>query len=250
MKPVIEVRNVKKNFRYWNDRPNSFKTLLVDLLHGRLRFGRRTEFTVFNKMSFSIMAGEFVGIMGHNGAGKSTMLKLICGIYTPTEGEILVHETIAPLIELGAGFDGDLSGYENIFLNASVLGFGKRVTAEALPKIIEFAELGEKIHMPIKNYSTGMVVRLGFAIACHLAAPILLIDEVLSVGDAGFQAKCIAKIDELHREGRTIVLITHNAEAVRRHCTRCIVIDKQEKIFDGPASEGADIYLKSVHALG
>lgn len=246
MKPAILIEHVTKNFQYWNDRPTTMKSVLVDVLRGRFKFGHRTKFCALNDVNFSIEVGEFVGIMGRNGAGKSTLLKMIAGIYTPTSGKIEINGAIAPLIELGAGFHPDLSGYENVFLNAAVLGFGRKITLETLPAIVEFSGLGDKIHMPIKNYSSGMLVRLGFSIASHLTAPIILIDEVLAVGDTGFQEKCLEKIHNLHREGRTIVLVTHSPDAVRSHCKRCIVIDKQQKIYDGPAAEGVDTYLKSV----
>jgi ABC-2 type transport system ATP-binding protein len=244
VKPLIEVRGLRKDFRYWSDRPTTFKSALVRLLQGKIRSGERRNFTALKDVSFEVKRGEFLGIMGKNGAGKSTLLKLITGIYFPTEGEIRVHATIAPLIELGAGFSPDLSGYENIFLNAAILGFGRAKTLDALPKIIDFSELGDKIHMPVKNYSSGMLVRLGFSIATQLDAPILLIDEVLAVGDAGFQAKCLRKIHELHQNGRTIVLITHDASAVELNCSRCIVIADQQKVFDGDAKEGADCYRR------
>ncbi|MGK5086338.1 ABC transporter ATP-binding protein [Bdellovibrionota bacterium FG-2] len=246
MNTVIRVKHLTKNFSYWSDRPNSIKTVLVNLLKGKLNFGNRERFCALNDVSFDIQQGEFVGIMGRNGAGKSTLLKLIAGIYTPTSGKIEVSAPIAPLIELGAGFHGDLSGYENIFLNAAILGFGRKATLDALPAILEFAELDEKIHMPVKNYSSGMLVRLGFSIASHLTAPIILIDEVLAVGDAAFQEKCLKKIHALHDEGRTVILITHSPDAVKKHCDRCIVIANQKKIYDGNAKEGADAYLQSL----
>lgn len=241
---VIAVKNVTKRFRYMADRPTSLKTVLVNFAKFKFDMGKRTEFYSLRNVSFDIRQGEFVGIMGRNGAGKSTLLKLISGIYHPTEGEILVNGQIAPLIELGAGFSADLSGYENIFLNAAILGAGRKVAMTAVPSIIEFSELGDKIYMPVKNYSSGMLVRLAFSIAVHFPAPILLIDEILAVGDAGFQAKCLKKIDDLHKEGRTIVLITHDPGSVARHCTRCIVIEKQEKIFDGTPENGVPIYQK------
>lgn len=198
--PVISVQNVSKRFRYWSDRPTSIKSALVDLVRGRFQAGQIQSFQCLENISFDIYPGEFVGIMGKNGAGKSTLLKMISGIYTPTSGRIVIRERIAPLIELGAGFNGELSGYENIFLNAAILGFGRKAAFEALESIITFSELGDKIHMPVKNYSSGMLVRLGFSIATHLDAPILLIDEVLAVGDHQFQQKCLAKIRELHQE--------------------------------------------------
>ncbi len=240
--PVIRVRGLSKCFRYWSDRPTSAKTMLVDLLRGKLRFGDKKEISVLEALDLEIQAGEFIGIMGRNGVGKSTFLKLISGIYQPTSGTIEVDGTIAPLIELGAGFHGDLSGYENIFLNAAILGFGRKDALEALPGILAFAELGEKIHMPVKNYSSGMLVRLGFAVATHLKAPILLVDEVLAVGDLGFQEKCLKKIQSLHQEGRTIILITHDPAAVRSHCSRCVIIDERRKVFDGPAVEAVEKY--------
>lgn len=244
--PVISVDRVFKRFQYWSDRPSSLKSVLVDIARGKLSLGNRETFTALDSVSFDIYPGEFVGIMGRNGAGKSTLLKIISGIYTPTQGSVHVRGTIAPMIELGAGFHHDLSGFENIFMNAAILGFGRKATLEAIPDILEFSELGDKIHMPTKNYSSGMLVRLGFSIAAHLAAPIMLIDEVLAVGDAGFQEKCLAKIHQLHREGRTIVLITHDSHAIETHCNRCIVIDQQRKVFDGDPKKGTEVYLESV----
>jgi ABC-type polysaccharide/polyol phosphate transport system ATPase subunit len=247
---MIDVAGVHKRFHYWSERPASLKSMLVDIAHGKINLGKKVKFSALEDVSFQIRKGEFVGIMGRNGAGKSTLLKLISGIYTPSEGQIHVHAPLAPLIELGAGFAPDLSGYENIFLNAAILGFGRAVTLRAVPQILEFAELGEKIYMPVKNYSSGMLVRLGFSIATHLTAPIILIDEVLAVGDVGFQQKSLRKIEELHTEDRTIVLITHDPSAVAKHCNRCIVIDQTHKIFDGPAQEGVDVYMRAVHASG
>src|ERR1700677_4240737 len=182
--PVIEVKRLTKSFDHWLDQPHSFKNLLTRLSKGNWNsFAVGKQFTVLKDVSFEIYPGEFVGIMGRNGAGKSTLLKLISGIYTPTSGSIETRDQIAPLIELGAGFHPDLSGYENIFLNAAILGFGQAATTDAVPKILEFSELGDMIYMPVKNYSSGMLVRLGFAIASHLTAPVILIDEVLAVGD-------------------------------------------------------------------
>ncbi|MEK6706259.1 MAG: ABC transporter ATP-binding protein [Bdellovibrionota bacterium] len=243
---VIRVKNVSKNFKYWSDHPSSLKTVLVDTLRLKFQFGKMEKLCALQDISFEINQGEFVGIMGRNGAGKSTLLKLISGIYTPSTGSIEVDQHIAPLIELGAGFHADLSGYENIFLNAAILGFGRKATLAALPEILDFSELGDMIYMPVKNYSSGMLVRLGFAIATHLEAPIILIDEVLAVGDAGFQQKCLKKIHELHSKRRTIILITHSPNAVKEHCDRCIVIDNHRKIFDGNASDGVNVYLRHV----
>jgi ABC-type polysaccharide/polyol phosphate transport system ATPase subunit len=205
---------------------------------------KRTQISVLDGVSFDVYPGDFIGIMGRNGVGKSTLMRLISGIYEPTSGVIEVRGQVAPLISLGAGFSPELTGYENIFLNASILGFGRKRTLEALDSIIEFSEIAHNIHMPIKNYSSGMVVRLGFSIAAHLDAPILLLDEVLGVGDQGFAQKSMNKIFELHREGRTVVLVTHDPDTVARHCNRCVVLNAGKKIFDGPASEGAEVYRK------
>jgi len=245
--PVIEVKNLTKSFDHWMDQPHSFKNLLTRISKGNWNlFKVGKQFTVLKDVSFDIFPGEFVGIMGRNGAGKSTLLKLISGIYSPTSGTIEIRSIIAPLIELGAGFHPDLSGYENIFLNAAILGFGKKATEAIVPAILEFSELGEQIHKPIRNYSSGMMARLGFSVAINLAAPVLLVDEILAVGDAGFQAKCLSKIDEMHRSGRTIVLITHDPNAIERHCSRCIVIENCEKVYDGNARDGAEYYKKLV----
>jgi len=246
IKPVIRLDGVHKNFSYWSERPTSIKTMLVEAAKGRFRLGFKRKFTVLEDISFEIASGEFVGIMGRNGAGKSTVLKLVCGIYEPSSGKVEVNAKIAPLIELGAGFNEELSGYENIFLNAAILGFGRRATLDAVQDIISFSELGEMINMPVKNYSSGMRIRLGFSIATHLTAPVLLVDEVLAVGDAGFQEKCLKKIQQLHSEGRTIVLVTHDAEAVRRFCKRCIVLEKNKKVFDGSPAQGSELYLQVV----
>lgn len=244
---IISVHNLGKKFQYRVDRPTSAKTLLVNLLRGKIHLGNRQELEVLNGISFEVKRGEFIGIMGANGVGKSTLLKLLCGIYKPTSGKVQILDQIAPLIELGAGFDGELSGYENIFLNASILGFGRLATLKAIDTIIEFSELGDKIYMPVKNYSSGMLVRLGFSIASHLNAPILLCDEVLAVGDAGFQLKCLNRVQQLHDEGRTIVLVTHSGEAVQNFCKRCIVIAHQHIEYDGPAKQGVEVYLNLVH---
>lgn len=242
MPVVVSVKNLKKEFRSYGDRPSTFKSYLIDIFKGRLKFGEVRRNTVLNDVSFEIRKGEFVGIMGANGVGKSTLLKLITGIYTPTEGKIEVKGQIAPMIELGAGFHPDLSGYENIFLNAAILGYGRKAILEQLDRIIEFSELAEKIHMPVKHFSSGMMARLGFAVATHLPAPIILIDEILAVGDVGFQTKCLEKIRLLHSEGRTLILISHDPKAIRENCTRCIVISHKEKIFDGDPVEGSQVY--------
>lgn len=242
MTPVIELQHVSKDFRRWTDRPNSIKKALVDLLKFDFQTGRRVLTPALQDITFSIRPGEFVGIMGRNGAGKSTLMKIIAGIYQPTAGTCTVRGRVAPLLELGAGFADELSGMDNIFLNASILGFSRAQTNEHLKKIIDFAELGDYIYAPVRKYSSGMLVRLGFAIASHLDAPILLFDEVLAVGDVGFQRKCLDRIKSLHSEGRAIVLITHSPSQVEQFCQRCVVIDSHRLVFDGSAAGGVEVY--------
>lgn len=239
---AIEFQNVFKSFSYQSGKTPDLKTSLIQTLKGR-SVSQKTEVSVLEGVSFRINKGEFVGVMGRNGAGKSTMLKMMCGIYSPTSGEIKIHGKIAPLLELGAGFQQDLSGYENISLNASVLGFSRKETLKSVAEIIEFSELGEKIDLPVRNYSSGMLVRLGFSIASHLPSPIILLDEVLSVGDQGFQKKCIAKIQELHASGRTIILVSHSPVQIKQHCSRCIVIENKKKVYDGNTVGGTECYL-------
>ena len=242
MNNAVEFRNVTKAFKIWHERPDSIKTILADALRLRFNKGDREARTVLKNISFDIRKNDFIGIMGRNGAGKSTLLKLITGIYHPSAGQVVTRGRVAPLLELGAGFAPELSGYENIFLNASILGFGRAQATRYLNSIIEFSELGDAITRPVKKYSSGMLVRLGFSIAVHLEADILLFDEILAVGDVGFQDKCMRKIRELHNEGRSIVLVTHHPGQIEQFCDRCIVIDQSGILFDGAAKEGAKCY--------
>lgn len=241
---AIEVNQLTKTFRYWTERPNTLKTLLARLSSLNFSFGNYSELTILENVSFQIKNGEFVGILGKNGAGKSSLLKLISQIYHPTLGTIKTYGKIAPLIELGAGFHPDLTGMENIFLNAAVLGYGRAETLKKLDSIIAFSEIAEHLHREVKHYSSGMMVRLGFAIAAHLDADIYLIDEVLAVGDYNFQQKCTQKIKSLHQAGKTIILITHGAETVADNCTRSIVISNKKIVHDGDPKFGAELYKK------
>jgi ABC-type polysaccharide/polyol phosphate transport system ATPase subunit len=240
---IIELKNVCKSFRFYENKVNNIKKVLIGLTTFRFKQSRYRHVSVLEDISFKIYEGEFVGIMGRNGVGKSTLLKIISGIYTPTSGEVIINGKIAPLLELGAGFADELSGYENIFLNGAILGFNRQKMSTYLESIIEFSELAEKIHMPVRNYSSGMLVRLGFAIAVHLDAPILLFDEILAVGDVGFQKKCLDKIDQLYKAGRSIILVTHSPEQVRMFCNRCIVFDNKKILFDGNPEKGTAVYL-------
>ena len=240
--PVIECSHLSKVFEIWEGKPSSIKEILAELLRFNYSLGKKIQKVVITDLSFKIDQGEFVGIMGRNGVGKSTFLKLISNIYKPTSGQIHTRGKIVPLLELGAGFSPDLSGYENIFLNASILGFSKSEIESNLKNIIEFAELGENLYQPVKNYSSGMLVRLGFSVAAHVNADILLFDEILAVGDAGFQKKCLNKIEELSKLQKTIILVTHSVDQVVKFCNRCIVFDRDGVIFDGNPEVGVQKY--------
>lgn len=248
MKPVIELINVSKTYTYWENKPNSIKSILNKFSKFDFKKSNYRKIQILDDINLTIKEGEFVGIMGRNGAGKSTLLKIISGIYSPTSGKVRIHGKIAPLLELGAGFAEELSGYENIFLNAAILGFSRKKMSEEIQKIIDFSELGEKIHMPVRNYSSGMLVRLGFSIAAHLEASILLFDEILAVGDVGFQKKCLAKINELYHSGKAVVLVTHSPEEVRRFCNRCIVFENKKILFDGDPTTGTQVYLNEFNS--
>ncbi len=242
MSDAIVVSNVSKTFNYSENRTSSIKAMLVKLITFSFKKPQMVKKTVLNNLSFTIKKGEFVGIMGRNGVGKSTFLKILSKIYKPNSGSFVINGKVVPLLELGAGFAADLSGYENIFLNASILGFTKPEIESKIQTIIEFSELEEHIHRPVKNYSSGMLVRLAFSIAAHIEADILLFDEILAVGDAGFQVKCFAKIDQLSKQGKTIILVTHSPDAVRQFCNRCIVFNDAGVLFDGNSTDGANYY--------
>jgi lipopolysaccharide transport system ATP-binding protein len=203
----------------------------------------REEFWALRNVSFTIEDGETVGIVGPNGAGKSTVLKLISRIIEPTSGEVETSGRLGALLELGAGFHPDLSGRENIYLNGSILGLGRAEIRQKMDDIIAFAELDRFIDMPVRHYSSGMYVRLGFSVAVHTDPEILLIDEVLAVGDAAFQRKCLGKIDDLRRQGVTVLFISHSAETVRNLCSRVIWLDEGRLVADGSAESVVARYL-------
>jgi len=245
--PLLELKNVNKSYLYWEDRPRSIKSMLADACRGRFAFGQKRLISVLKDVSFKVNHGDFIGIMGRNGAGKSTLMKVMCGIYAPTSGHVASNGRIAPLLELGAGFVGELSGYENIFLNSAILGYSRAQVLKDLNKIIEFSGLQDKIYMPVKNYSSGMLMRLGFSVAVHLDAPIVLFDEVMAVGDIGFQEKCYYKILEMHKAGRAIILVTHSPEYVVQFCNRCLILNEGHVAFDGSPAEGAQLYTSLFH---
>jgi len=226
----IEVNSLTKVFKVLH-RERSLKAAV--LKWARFRFPHREEFTALDNISFRIPKGQAVGVIGRNGSGKSTLLTLLAGIYRPTSGRIQVQGRIASLLELGAGFHPEFTGLENIYLNAAILGLPRSQITERLDSIIAFAGLEEFIDTKLKFFSSGMVARLGFAVAVHVDPDILLVDEVLAVGDANFHQKCYAKIDEFKKNGVTIFFVSHDLEAVVRVCDRVIWIDKHQIREDG-----------------
>ncbi len=246
MSLILEFSDLTKSFEKTNERPLTIKELLINLITFNFIKNQQDQkvSTVLSDFNLRVYKNDFVGIMGRNGVGKSTLLKLISQIYTPTSGSAKSYGSIVPLLELGAGFAPELNGYENIYLNSSILGFEKKEIDLLFDSIVNFSELGDHLERPVRNFSSGMLVRLGFSIAAHLNADILLFDEILAVGDAGFQKKCVDKIMDLHKKGKTIILVTHSPEQVESYCNRCVIIDAGKIIFDGDVNNGADTYRK------
>lgn len=220
-KNAIEVKSLSKNFRLYHERNRYIKAAFL-----RGRRAKYEEFIALNDVSFDVPHGATLGIIGSNGSGKTTMLKCLTGIYTPERGSIKIDGKVAALLELGAGFHPELTGSENVYLNGAILGMTKRDVELKFDKIVEFAGLEKFINTPVKNFSSGMVVRLGFSIAAHVEPKILLIDEILSVGDQDFQRKSTEKIEEFRREGRTIVVVSHSLGLVQQLCKEVIWLDK------------------------
>jgi len=243
---IIEVADVSKCFRMRPDRPRSFQDLAVNLFRKRPHSVRDELFWALRDVSFGVNAGETLGIIGANGSGKSTCLKLLTRIIEPTSGDIRVNGRVAALLELGTGFHPELTGRENVFLNGSVLGLHRRQMASRLNDIISFAELERFIDIPVKFYSSGMYVRLAFATAINVSADILLVDEVLAVGDQSFQEKCLEHINEMKSRGITIVLVTHSLDAVRSLCSRAIWLDDGVLRQDGLTDMVVARYLEHV----
>lgn len=205
-------------------------------------------FMALNGIDLTVYQGEALGIIGGNGAGKSTMLKLLCRVTAPTEGEIDLYGRIASMLEVGTGFNGEMTGRENIYMNGAILGMTKAEIDEKMEDIIEFSEVREFIDTPVKRYSSGMFVKLAFSVAAHLDSEIMIMDEVLAVGDVAFQRKCIDKMrDVAKQEGRTVLYVSHNMSTIRRLCDRCIVMDKGRIIFSGEVEQAIEIYLSNAH---
>ncbi len=238
---TVEVKNISKAFRIYGDKSHTFKDRV--LFHKRSRFEKHQ---VLRDISFTIHKGQAVGLIGHNGCGKSTTLKLLNRILYPDEGKIMMHGRISSLIELGAGFHPDMSGRENIYINASIFGLKKKEIDERLADIIRFSELENYIDNPVRTYSSGMYMRLAFAIAINVDADILLVDEILAVGDANFQKKCFDKLDEIKKNGATIVIVSHSMEQIKGICDRVIWIEAGRIKQDGEAFPVCEAYLFSM----
>lgn len=244
MTPAIQFRNVSKRFVMHRERPRSFQELLIRAFQRRQL--QADTFWVLKNVSFTVEPGETLGIIGPNGAGKSTILKLIARILEPTAGQIHVNGRVSALLELGAGFHPDLTGRENVFMNGAILGLSRHDVKRKFDAIVSFAELERFIDVPVKYYSSGMYVRLGFAIAVHTEPEILLIDEVLAVGDAAFQQKCLEQIHQMQREGTTIVLVSHSPEAIRAMCRRALWLNNSGASVIGDTDQVIGAYLSHV----
>ena len=236
-KTTIKVDNLTKLYHLYNKPQDRLK----EALHP-LRKSYHQEFYALDDVSFEIFKGETVGIIGKNGAGKSTLLKMITGVLTPTNGTIERDGRIASLLELGAGFNPEMTGIENIYLNGTLMGFSDREMDSKVEAILSFADIGEFIHQPVKMYSSGMFARLAFSVSINVEPDILIIDEALSVGDMAFQMKCFKKFQEFQEQGRTILFVTHALDTVIRYCTRGIVIDAGKKVCDDSAKEAVDLF--------
>lgn len=242
MKKTIVVDNVSMRFNLASERVDSLKDLLIKKI--KFQSCSFDEFWALDNISFSVDKGESCALIGANGSGKSTMLKIISGILTPTKGSVEVNGSIAPLIELGAGFDYELTGRENIFLNGAILGYSKKLMLEKYDEIIDFSELRNFIDVPVKNYSSGMIARLGFSIATMVKPEILVVDEILAVGDQAFQDKCHKRLEDMMNSGTTVLLVSHSAADIKRICQKAVWIDKSNLRFVGNVDEALQFYNK------
>ena len=239
MKAVIEVEHVSMSFRMDMNRSSGLKEWLVNVATGKRDV---REFQALSDVSFSVKKGEVIGIIGRNGSGKSTMLKVISGIYKPTAGRVKVQGNIVPMLELGSGFDQELTGYENIFLNGAILGYSEAYLKSKLEEIIAFSELGDFIHMPIKTYSSGMMMRLAFSVATVVNPEILIVDEILAVGDEFFQKKSFARMQEMMSGGTTVLFVSHSIDQIRSMCNRVIWLDSGTVQAVGAADRVCEMY--------
>ena len=236
---AVQVENVTQRFRLIHERPDTMRELFARFFHSKVSY---QDFEALSNISFQVKRGEMLGIIGRNGSGKSTLLKVIAGIYTPTAGRVQVNGTLAPLLELGAGFHLELTGRENILLNGLLLGFSKSEMKQREERIIDFAELEDFIDVPVKQYSSGMYMRLAFSVATEVNPEILLVDEILAVGDAPFQQKCLTRLQEFRKSGKTILFVTHSPIHIKTYCNRVVVLGHGKMLHEGDTDEGIRVY--------
>lgn len=242
---MIKVDNVSMRFNLGIEKNFSLKLFFINLFKPRKKKEKKTDFWALKDVSFEVKRGEVVGFIGSNGAGKSTMLKVIAGVMKPTKGKVEVHGNICPMIELGAGFDMDLTARENIFLNGAVLGYSKKFIEEKFDEIVEFSELKDFLDVPVRNFSSGMTARLAFSIATVVDPEILIVDEILSVGDMAFQAKSEAKMRNMIGGGTTVLFVSHSLAQIENLCDRAIWLEHGQVVKTGPAKEVCEEYYKS-----
>lgn len=238
----VRLRDVSVCYRLATQRPPSLKEYAIHFLQGRLRY---EKLWAVEGLSLTVRSGEWLGVIGPNGAGKSTLLKVISGVLVPTRGEVETSGWVAPILQLGTGFDFEMTGIENIYLNSLLLGRSRREVEEKAEAIVAFSGLEDFVYSPIRNYSSGMMARLGFAIATAWVPDILILDEVLAVGDASFVRKCEARLLELQGLGTTIVLVSHDLGAIERNCTRCLWLDKGRPVLEGVSGEVVAAYTEA-----
>lgn len=243
MDSIITVENVSMRFRMDKNKTTSLKEWVVTHLQRKQQY---EELCALNDVSFEVERGEILGIIGRNGAGKSTLLKAISGIYKPTSGKVVTAGRVAPMLELGSGFDMEMSGHDNIFLNGAILGFSEEFLKSKYDEIVAFSELGHFIHMPLKTYSSGMLARLAFSVATVIEPEILIVDEILAVGDAAFQDKSRARMMELMHGGTTVLFVSHSLEQIREMCDRCIWLDHGKIKMVSDKDSVCDAYEKFI----
>jgi len=241
---MIKAENVSVKYLMTYDRIQSMKEYLVQMVKGKIKY---EEFWALKDVSFEVKKGEVLGIIGHNGAGKSTLLKVISGILKPTTGSVQVNGTIVPMLELGSGFDFDLTGRENVFLNGAILGYSEQFLKEKYEEIVAFSELGQFIDVPLRNYSSGMVMRLAFSIATVVRPDILIVDEILAVGDAEFQEKSKKRMLELMGGGTTVLFVSHSLPQIREMCNKAIWLEHGKIIMAGDTASVCDAYDVSAY---
>lgn len=239
MDPVILLEDVWLRYRVPEEQVRSIKEYAIRKLKGSLPM---KEFWALREVSLQVAPGEVLGVMGRNGAGKTTLMKLIARVLPPSRGRVRVRGSVAPLLGLGAGFHDELTGRENVYLALAILGFSRQDVAQRFDRIVAFAELEEFIDRPLRTYSSGMRARLGFAVATDVPPEVLILDEVLAVGDAAFQEKCKARIDHFRENGTTVVVVSHQAATIRSLCSRAILLEHGRLVFDGPVAEAIQRY--------